>query len=139
MNPSERIDQYIAELPDWRGRTLAAIRKTILAADPEIVEEWKWMGSPVWSSDGMIVVGNAHKAKVKLTFAHGARLPDPDQLFNGDDKGATRRSIDIFEGDKVDEAALQNLVRAAIERNRTNLKRKAPTGARAKAPATRRT
>ena len=81
MNPSERIDKLIAKLTDWRGKTLASIRKTILEADRDIIEEWKWMGSPVWSRDGIIAVGNAHKDKVKLTFAHGASLPDPDKLF----------------------------------------------------------
>jgi len=79
MNPSERIDQMIAGLTDWRGKTLASIRKIILEADREIIEEWKWMGSPVWSHDGMIAVGNAHKDKVKITFSHGANLPDPDK------------------------------------------------------------
>ena len=82
MNPSERIDRLIAGIADWRGKTLASVRKSILEADPEVVEEWKWMGSPVWSHDGMIAVGNAHKDKVKLTFYHGASLPDPDKLFN---------------------------------------------------------
>jgi hypothetical protein len=82
MKPSERIDEMIAELPDWRGKTLARIRNTILDADREIIEEWKWMGSPVWSRDGMIAVGNAYKEKVKLTFSHGASLQDPDKLFN---------------------------------------------------------
>lgn len=132
MNPSERIDQYIAELDDWRGETLARLRQTIADADPEIVEEWKWMGSPVWSCDGMIAVGNAHKGKVKLTFAYGARLPDPGQIFNGNDNGNTRRSIDIFEGDAIDADALKNLVLAAIVHNRTKLKKNAPAGARAK-------
>ena len=82
MNPSERIDHLIAGLTDWRGKTFVIVRKTFLEADREIVEEWKWMGSPVWSRDGIIAVGNAHKDKVKLTFAHGASLPDPDKLFN---------------------------------------------------------
>ena len=82
MNASEQIDQLIAGIEDWRGETFAALRKAVLAADPDIVEEWKWMGSPVWSCDGMIAVANAHKGKVKLTFAHGARLEDPDKLFN---------------------------------------------------------
>ena len=82
MNPSERIDQLIAGLTDWRGKTLASTRKIILEADREIIEEWKWMGSPVWSHDGIIAVGNAHKDKVKLTFSHGVSLPDPDELFN---------------------------------------------------------
>jgi len=88
----------------------------------------KWMGSPVWSRDGMIAVGNAHKGKVKLTFAYGARLPDPDKLFNADDKGNTRRAIDFFEGDKVNDRALKNLVRAAIAYNQSKSKKKAPAG-----------
>src|SRR5260370_941842 len=82
MNPSERIDQLIAGLTDWRGKTLASIRKSILEADPKIIEEWKWMGSPVWSRDRMIAVGNAHQDKAKLTFSHASRLPDPDKFFN---------------------------------------------------------
>ena len=101
MNPSERIDQLIAGLTDWRGKTLASIRKSILEADREIIEEWKWMGSPVWSHDGMIAVGNAHKDKVKLTFSHGASLADPDQLFNAGLEGNAWRAIDFFEGDKI--------------------------------------
>src|SRR6478735_10746761 len=105
MNPSQRIDQMIAELTDWRGKTFASIRKTILAADREIIEEWKWMGSPVWSRDGMIAVGNAHKGKVKLTFAHGASLPDPDKLFNAGLDGKVWRAIDLYENDTVDEVA----------------------------------
>ena len=133
MNPSERIDQMIAGLTDWRGKTFAGIRKAILAADPEIVEEWKWMGSPVWSRDGMIAVANAHKGKVKLTFAHGAHLPDPDRLFNAGLEGNARRAIDFLEGDRVDERALKTLVRAAIEYNRRHLKKNAPAGGRAKA------
>jgi len=123
VNPSERIDRYIEDLADWRGGVLASIRKAMLAADPEIVEEWKWMGSPTWSCGGLIAVGNAHKGKVKLTFAHGARLEDADGLFNGDDRGNTRRSIDIFESDEIDAAALQALVQAAIAYNRTSLKK----------------
>ena len=134
MNPSERIDELIASLTDWRGKTLASVRKSILKADPEIVEEWKWMGSPVWSHHGMIAVGNAHKDKVKLTFSHGASLPDPDKLFNAGLKGNAWRAIDLFEGDKVNERALKNLVRAAIDYNRIKLRRKAPAGTRAKAP-----
>src|SRR5579872_5005653 len=123
MNPSERIDELIAKLTDWRGKTLASVRKSILEADREIVEEWKWMGSPVWSRDGMIAVADAHKGKVKLTFAHGASLPDPDKLFNASLEGNARRAIDFFEGDKIDERALKNLVRAAIEHNQTKLKK----------------
>ena len=133
MNPSERIDQLIAKLTDWRGKTLAGIRKSILAADRQIIEEWKWMGSPVWSRDGMIAVGNAHKDKVKLTFSHGASLPDPDKLFNAGLGGNMWRAIDLFKGDKVNERALKNLVRAGIEYNQIKLKRKAPATTRAKA------
>ena len=132
MNASERIDKMIAELTDWRGKTLAGIRKIIVAADAEIIEEWKWMGSPVWSRDGMIAVGNAHKGKVKLTFAHGAGLLDPDRLFNAGLEGNARRAIDFLEGDTINEAALKNLVRAAIDYNRTKLKKNAPAGARAR-------
>jgi hypothetical protein len=132
MNPSERIDQLIAGLTDWRGKTLANIRKTILAADREIIEEWKWMGSPVWSRDGIIAVGNAHKDKVKLTFSHGARLPDPDNLFNAGLGGNAWRAIDLFEGDKINDRALKNLVRAAVAYNQFKLKKKAPAGARSK-------
>ncbi len=130
---SALIDDMIAELADWRGKTLASIRKSILEADPEIIEEWKWMGSPVWSCDGMIAVGNAHKDKVKLTFAHGAHLPDPDKLFNAGLGGNEWRAIDLFDGDKVNEGSLKSLVLAAIEYNQTKLKRKAPAGTRAKA------
>lgn len=125
MNPSEHIDQLIAGITDWRGKTLAGIRKTILEADPEIIEEWKWMGSPVWSRDGIIAVGNAHKGKVKLTFDQGARLPDPAKLFNASREGNQRRAIDFFEGDKINERALKNLVRAAVEYNQTKSKKKA--------------
>jgi len=132
MNPSERIDQLIAGLTDWRGKTLAGIRKSMLEADREIVEEWKWMGSPVWSRDGIIAVGNAHKDKVKITFAHGASLADPDKLFNAGLAGNAWRAIDLFEGDKVNARALKNLVRAAVDYNRRKLKSKAPAGTRAK-------
>ena len=133
MNPSERIDQLIANLTDWRGKTFASIRNSILEADREIIEEWKWMGSPVWSRDGIIAVANAHKGKVKLTFAHGARLPDPDKLFNAGLEGNARRAIDFFEGDKINERALKNLIRAAVDYNQTKKKKKAPAGSRAKA------
>lgn len=124
MTPSERIDKLIAEITDWRGKTFASVRKSILAADRAIVEEVKWMGSPVWSRDGMIAVGNAHKGKVKLTFAYGARLADPDKLFNADDKGNTRQAIDFLEGDKVNDRALKTLVRAAIAYNQSKSKKK---------------
>jgi|SRR5215469_17033721 len=126
------IDRLIARLPDWRGKTLASVRKTILGADPEIIEEWKWMGSPVWSRDGMIAVGNAHKDKVKLTFSSGASLPDPDHLFNAGLDGNRWRAIDFFEGDRVNEGALKNLVRAAIHYNQIELKGKAAARTRAK-------
>jgi hypothetical protein len=133
MNPSERIDELIAELTDWRGKTLTRLRKIILEADRDIIEEWKWMGSPVWSRDGIIAVGNAHKDKVKLTFSHGASLPDSDELFNAGLEGKVWRAIDLFEGDKINERALKNLVRAAVHFNQTKLKRKAPAPTRAKA------
>ena len=133
MTPSENIDQLIAGIIDWRGKTFASIRKAILEADPEIIEEWKWMGSPVWSRDGMIAVANAHKGKVKLTFAHGANLADPDKLFNAGLDGNARRAIDFLEGDKVNGPALKKLVRAAIEYNQTKLKKNAPASTRAKA------
>jgi hypothetical protein len=133
MNPSERIDQLIAGITDWRGKTFASVRKIILEADREIIEEWKWMGSPVWYHDGIIAVANAHKGKVKLTFAYGASLSDPDKLFNAGLEGNARRAIDFFEGDKINERALKNLVRAAVDYNQIKLKRKSPAGTRAKA------
>src|SRR5882757_271545 len=139
MNPSEHIDQLIAKLGDWRGKTLAGIRKSILEADREISEEWKWMGSPVWSRDGIIAVGNAHKEKVKLTFAHGASLPDPDKLFNNGFGGKVWRAIDVFEGDRIDARALKNLVRAAIDFNQAKSNKKAPAGTRAKVPKSNKT
>ena len=133
MNPSQRIDELIAELTDWRGKTLAIVRKNFLDADREIIEEWKWMGSPVWSRDGVLAVANAHKDKVKVTFSHGASLPDTDNLFNATLEGNTWRAIDFFEGDKINERAPKNLVRAAVNYNQIKLKRKSPAGTRAKA------
>ncbi|MFM0118972.1 DUF1801 domain-containing protein [Paraburkholderia sp. RL18-101-BIB-B] len=133
IDASERIDELIAGLTDWRGKTFASVRKVILESDPEIIEEWKWMGSPVWSRDGMIAVANAHKGKVKVTFAHGEGIADPDKLFNAGLEGNARRAIDFLEGDKVKARALKNLVRAAIEYNQTHLKKnKAPASTRAK-------
>jgi hypothetical protein len=133
MNPSEKIDQLIAGITDWRGETFAKVRKTILEADSEIIEEWKWMGSPVWSCDGIIAVANAHKGKVKLTFDRGAHLADPEKLFNAGLEGNQRRAIDFFEGDKVHAPALKALIRAAIAYNQTRKsKKKAPATARAK-------
>jgi hypothetical protein len=134
VNPSQRIDKLIAGITDWRGKTFASIRKATLSAGPEIVEEWMWMGSPVWSRDGMIAVANAHKGKVKLTFAYGAKFPDPDKLFNAGLEGHLRRAIDYLEGDKVDAPALKRLVRAAIAYNQSRKKKKAP----AKGPKARR-
>ena len=131
-SPSQLIDARIKELHDWRGKMLASVRKTILQADPEIIEEWKWMGSPVWSRDGMIAVGNAHKEKVKLTFSRGAKLPDPDKLFNAGLEGNMWRAIDFFEGHKINARALETLVRAAVDYNQIKLKKKAPAGTRAK-------
>src|SRR5437588_488872 len=139
MTPSEKIDRLIAGITDWRGKTFASIRKTILEADRGIIEEWKWMGSPVWSRDGIIAVADAHKGKVKLTFAHGASLSDPDKVFNAGLEGNARRAIDFFEGDKINERALKNLVRAAVDYNQSKLKKKAPAGPRAKVHKRRKT
>ena len=133
MSASENIDRLIAGITDWRGKIFAGIRKTILEADEEIIEEWKWMGSPVWSRDGMLLVGNAHKDKVKLTFSHGASLPDPDKLFNNGFGGKVWRAIDVFEGDSINARALKNLVRAAIDYNQAKLKTKAKATATNKA------
>jgi hypothetical protein len=117
MSASKRIDEKIADLHDWRGEKLAEIRKIIHEVDPEVVEEWKWMGSPVWSHEGMYALANAHKDKVKLTFFHGAELPDPKQLFNAGRGGNTWRAIDFREGDKIDETALKALLREAVAYN----------------------
>ena len=125
LEASELIDDLIAGLSDWRGRVFTRLRETILAADADIVEEWKWMGSPVWSCDGIVAVANPHKGKVKLTFAHGAHIPDPNGLFNAGLEGNARRAIDIFEGDAIDEPALQALVKAAIDYNRGRRKKPA--------------
>jgi hypothetical protein len=118
INPSELIDKYIAGLTDWRGKMLANIRKIIHDADPDIIEEWKYMGSPVWYHDGQIVLGNAYKDKVKLTFPQGASLPDPHKLFNNGLKGNKWRAIDLYERDKINEGALKNIIRAAVAYNR---------------------
>jgi hypothetical protein len=133
MEPSERIDRLIEGITDWRGKTFSSVRKAILEADKEIAEEWKWMGSPTWYRDGLIAVANAHRGKVKLTFAYGASLPDPDKLFNAGLDGNARRAIDFFEGDKINKLALKNLVRAAIEYNQSKSKKKATVSARTKA------
>lgn len=116
---AELIDRYISAHAGWRGETLAAIRRIFHEADPGVAEEWKWMGSPVWSHDGVLAVANAHRDKVKLTFNDGARLPDPSGVFNAGLGGGKWRAVDISEGDEVDEAALGALVRAAVELNAT--------------------
>jgi hypothetical protein len=128
---SAKIDHLIAKLTDFRSKTLAGIRKTVLEADPEIIEEWKWMGSPVWSRDGIIAVATVLKDKVKLTFSHGASLPDPDKLFNAGLGGNQWRAIDFFQGDKINDRGLKNLIRAGIEYNQAKLIKKAPRSARA--------
>jgi hypothetical protein len=114
---SELISQRIAELADWRGKTLGRMRKLIKAVDPVVVEEWKWMGTPVWSHDGILCTGESYKQVVKLTFAKGASLKDPARLFNSSLEGNTRRAIDIHEGEEVDESAFKALVREAIALN----------------------
>jgi hypothetical protein len=115
--PSKLIDSRIDELGDWRGKTLARIRELIKQADPDVVEEWKWRGVPVWSHDGIICTGETYKNVVKMTFAKGASLEDPSGLFNSSLDGNTRRAIDIREGEKIDERAIKALVRAAVDLN----------------------
>ena len=123
MNPSEEIDNLIAQHQDWRGATLAKLRKTILEVDPEIIEEWKWMGSPVWSLNGIICVGNIFKTQVQLVFMDGAALSDPDKFFNAQLEGNKRRAIAVYEGDRVEEGSLKTLVRAAISYNQAKRKK----------------
>jgi hypothetical protein len=125
-SPSRLIDARIKELDDWRGKTLSHVRALIKQADPDVVEEWKWRGVPVWSHDGIICTGETYKSVVKLTFAKGASLKDPSGLFNSSLKGNVRRAIDLHEGDKINECALKNLVRAAVDCNQIKLKKKAP-------------
>src|SRR5436305_10181262 len=127
-SPSQLIDARIKELSDWRGETLARVRILIKQADPEVLEEWKWRGVPVWSHAGIICTGETYKSVVKTTFAHGASLDDPSHLFNASLEGNTRRAIDFREGDKIDERAFIKLIRAAIDRNLS----------KARAPASRR-
>ena len=116
---SELISSRIAELGDWRGKTLGRMRKLIKEADPDVVEEWKWMGTPVWSHDGIICTGESYRNVVKLTFAKGASLKDPARLFNSSLEGNVRRAIDIHEGGKVDESAFKRLIREAVALNRS--------------------
>ena len=114
---SELISRYIAELTDWRGKTLARIRKVFHEADPAIIEEWKWMGSPVWSHNGLVAVANAHRDKVKLTFSQGVSLQDPHKLFNAGLGGNKWRAIDFYKDDKINESALKDLIRSAVSYN----------------------
>ena len=116
-SPSRLIDARIKELDDWRGKTLAHVRALIKQADPEVVEEWKWRGVPVWSHDGIICTGETYKSVVKLTFAKGASLRDPNGLFNSSLEGNVRRAIDLHEGDEIDEGAFKTLIRAAAALN----------------------
>jgi hypothetical protein len=126
-NPSQQIDARIKELGDWRGETLARVRDLVKQADPEVVEEWKWRGVPVWEHSGIICTGETYKAAVKMTFAKGASLEDPSGLFNSSLEGNTRRAIDFHEGDKIDEKALKALIREAVELNEaTAAKRRKP-------------
>ena len=117
MTPSEKTDSLIAGLTDWRGPTLARLRQLFHEADPEVVEEWKWMGSPVWSHDGIIAVGIPFKTSVKLGFLYGASLPDPDNIFNDELGGNQRRAIKYYEGDTINEESLKTLIRSAIAHN----------------------
>jgi hypothetical protein len=121
-SPSQLIDGRIEELGDWRGKMLSRLRNLVKEADPEVVEEWKWRGVPVWSHDGLICTGETYKNVVKMTFAKGAALKDPSGLFNSSLEGNTRRAIDFHEGDKIDEGALKTLVRAAVTLNQSKAK-----------------
>jgi hypothetical protein len=129
---SQLIDARISELGDWRGEMLSRLRSLIKQADPDVVEEWKWRGVPVWSHDGLICTGETYKNVVKMTFAKGAALQDPSRLFNSSLDGNTRRAIDFHEGEKINEAALKALVRAAVALNTTKARR---TPRRARSPA----
>jgi len=131
QSASEKISGRIAELGDWRGKTLARIRKLIKDADPDVVEEWKWMGTPIWSHDGIICTGESYKKVVKLTFAKGASLEDPARLFNSSLEGNVRRAIDIPEGAKVDASAFKALIRQAVA---LNTSRKSKPSKKAKSP-----
>jgi hypothetical protein len=121
-SPSQLIDARIKELGDWRGKMLSRLRTLVKEADPEVVEEWKWRGVPVWSHDGLICTGETYKNVVKMTFAKGAALKDPSGLFNSSLDGNTRRAIDFHEGEKIDEEALKTLVRAAVSLNKSTHK-----------------
>jgi hypothetical protein len=129
-SPSQLIDARIEELADWRGKLLGKLRGVIKQADPDVVEEWKWRGVPVWSHDGIICTGESYKSVVKMTFAHGAALADPAGLFNSSLEGNTRRAIDFHEGAKIDERALKTLIRAAVSFNQAKAKAKPKAKAR---------
>jgi len=131
---SKLIDQKIKELGDWRRKTLAKVREIVREADPEIVEEWKWMGTPVWSDGGIVCTGETYKSVVKMTFARGAALQDPAGLFNSSLDGNVRRAIDIHEGEKIDEAALKDLIRAAVALNLKTKSKPKPRRAGSKRP-----
>src|SRR5205809_969923 len=131
-SPSRLIDARIKELGDWRGETLARVRALIQQADPEVVEEWKWRGVPVWEHDGIICTGETYKSVVKMTFAKGASLPDPSRLFNSSLEGNTRRAIDIHDGEQVDARALKALVKAAVAQNGPPAKKAKPGASEAK-------
>jgi hypothetical protein len=133
---SELIDERIRELRDWRGKTLAKVRKIIHEADPEIVEEWKWMGTPVFSHAGIVCTGESYKSVVKMTFARGAELDDPAGLFNSSLEGNVRRAIDIHEGEKINEAALKKLIRAAVALNLIMSQGKSKSTSKGKSKAT---
>jgi hypothetical protein len=133
-SPSALIDAKIAELADWRGRTLARVRRLVRRAVPDVVEEWKWRGVPVWSHDGIICTGETYQRAVKLTFAKGASLEDPAGLFNASLEGTTRRAIDLHEGDRIDERAFTALVRAAAALNTSS--RRTPRSGATSAPTT---
>ena len=122
MSPSQLIDARIRELGDWRGKMLARLRGLVKEADPEVIEEWKWRGVPVWSHDGLICTGETYKSVVKMTFAKGAALKDPARLFNSSLEGNTRRAIDFHEGDTIDEKALKTLVRGAVTLNQSKIR-----------------
>jgi len=122
-SPAQLIDARIKELGDWRGEMLGRLRALIKQADPQVVEEWKWRGVPVWSHDGLICTGETYKSVVKMTFAKGAALPDPARLFNASLEGHTRRAIDLREGEKINQKALKTLIRAAVTLNKSKAKR----------------
>jgi hypothetical protein len=126
-SPSQLIDARIKELGDWWGKLLGRLRALVKAADPEVVEEWKWRGVPVWSHDGLICTGETYKNIVKMTFAKGAALKDPSRLFNASLEGNTRRAVDFHEGDKIDENALKTLIRAALDLNMSTRRKGART------------